>query len=175
MKKLMILMMLAIIGASCTKTKDEIAKDFIESKIKEWMNDPSSYEFASMTPLDSVFSQFKDEKETVELENKISVMKGMAKFFKTKSEDSFYKKYYPKEEIEQAKDSLDYYTRKLEEKEEEMARLESGYIPRMEGYKTTFTFRGKNAFGSMIKNSYEIIISENLDSITNTRMIEEKH
>lgn len=172
MKKIFLIALIAIVASSCSKTKDEIARDFIESKIKEGMNDPSSYEFASMTPLDSVLSEFKKEKEIIELEYEINVMKGMANFFKKKSEDSFYKRYYPKKEIEQAKDSLDYYTRKSEEKDAEMTKLEAEYIPRMLGYRTTFSFRGKNAFGAIIKNTCELVISENLDSIVGIRMDE---
>lgn len=172
MKKIILMALVVIVATSCAKTKDEIARDFIESQIKDGMNDPSSYEFASMTPLDSVFSEFKNEKETIELEDEIRFLKGMTKFFRSKAEDPFYKRYYPKKDIEQAKDSLDYYIRKSEEKETEIAKLESEYIPRMVGYKTTFSCRGKNAFGAMIKNTYELIISENLDSLIKVKMVE---
>lgn len=165
--------LIAILATSCSKTKDEIAREFIESQIKEGMNDPSSYEFASMTPLDSVFSELKDEKEMIELEDEIRFLKGMTKFFRSKAEDSFYKRYYSKKDIDQAKDSLDYYIRKSEEKEAEMAKLESEYIPMMVGYKTKFSCRGKNAFGAMIKNTYELVISESLDSLIEVRMVEQ--
>lgn len=172
MKKIILMALVVIVATSCTKTKDEIARDFIESQIKEGMNDPSSYEFASMTPLDSVFSEFKKENETIELEYEIRTLKRKKAVFKDKAEDPFYKRYYPKKEIEQAKDSLDYYTQKTEEKEAKMAKLESEYIPRMVGYKTTFSCRGKNAFGAMIKNTYELIISESLDSLIKVKMVE---
>ena len=174
MKKVLLLLMIAAFSASCTKTKDEIARDFIESKIKESMNDPESYEFASITPLDSVFSQFKDEPYAKEIRkeiNRLDVKKGT---YTLLSEDTYSNRStFSKKQMEQFKDSVNHYQNAKSEKESEMAKLESEYTPRMEGYKTIFTFRGKNAFGAMIKNSYEITISENLDSILNMKIKEE--
>lgn len=174
MKKIILFALIAIAMSSCTKTKDEIAREFIESQIKEGMNDPSSYEFASMTPLDSVFSLFKNEDEAKEIRKEINHFDIKSGTFERLSEDTYSNRsVFSKQQMAEFKDSMEYYKKILAEKEAYYAEREEKYQPRMEGYKTTFSCRGKNAFGAMIKNTYEIILNENLDSIISAEMITE--
>lgn len=173
MKKYIYLFALLLTAASCAKTNEEIARAFIESQIKEGMNDPSSYEFVSLTPLDSVFSEFKDEPQGKEIRKEINELDIKMRAFEKLSEDTYSNRYtFTKKQMQQFKDSMNYYFEAKKEKDSYYALVESNYKPKMKGYKTTFTFRGKNAFGAIIKNSYELYLNEKLDSIVNVKDVE---
>ena len=52
---------LAYTFQSCEKTQEEILKEMIESRLDSTMHNPDSYEFVSMSPIDSVMSKWDDE------------------------------------------------------------------------------------------------------------------
>ena len=68
MKKLFITMVAVLMASlffSCEKTQEQILQEMIEARLDSTMHNPRSYEFVSMSPIDSIMSEFKDEKEAV--------------------------------------------------------------------------------------------------------------
>lgn len=55
MKQIFIMSLCSIVFLSCSKDHNRIAQENIEIHLKSEMNDPSSYEFVSMTKLDTVY------------------------------------------------------------------------------------------------------------------------
>ena len=61
----------------------------IEARLDSTMHNPRSYEFVSMSPIDSIMSEFKDEKEVVLLELAISMNKAENKALYAKADAKY--------------------------------------------------------------------------------------
>ena len=46
------------------------------------------------------------------------------------------------------------------------------YIPKLKGYSTIFKFRGENAFGAIVLNSYKVIFNKDLTEIKSMELID---
>lgn len=166
MKKLLTLIAVLAMAASffsCEKTQGEILKEMIESRLDSTMNNPDSYEFVSMTPIDSVMSEWKDEKEAVLLELAITMNKSENKALYAKVDAKHTFSYQERlaflEQIKKNNEKIDSLAVKYIDKRD-------SYTPHITGYYTMFKFRGQNEFGAIVLNEYKVTFNKELTEIT---------
>lgn len=153
-KTFFILIAFAFIYNSCTQkepTRDEIVKNNIEEYIKPNLNDPESYEFVSLTLLDSVLFidniNFRKEMFSNRIKNAEASLgamtRGNEEFPMTFSEEEM-NKY--KIEIENNKTIYS----KIEEVEKSMG----DKVNDVASYTYVFKMRGNNKMGAKVLNDY---------------------
>lgn len=163
MKKLLLFAaaILALLS-SCEKTQQQILQEMIEARLDTTMNNPKSYEFVSMTPIDSVMSEFKDEKEATLIELAITMNKAENKALYAKADAKYTFSYQERigflEQIGKNNEKIDSLTAKYIDKRD-------SYIPHITGYYTIFKFRGQNEFGAIVLNEYKVTFNKELTEI----------
>lgn len=135
MKKLLIAGIAAIAISSCGKTNESKMRDLIESQLETTMKDYSSYEFVEMSPITEAIEPYSATKEYDMLYNLKNDIEHKRLEYSAKSINE---ELLPK--LEQQIDSID----KL------IARNKAEYKGESVGYKTKFSFRGKNSLGATI-------------------------
>lgn len=171
MKKLFITMVAVIMASlffSCEKTQEQILQEMIEARLDSTMHNPRSYEFVSMSPIDSIMSEFKDEKEAVLLELAISMNKAENKALYAKADAKYTFSYQERigflEQIKENNDKIDSLTAKYIDKRD-------SYVPHITGYYSNFKFRGQNEFGAIVLNEYKVLFNKELSEITDMQPI----
>ncbi|MFN2373782.1 MAG: hypothetical protein ABR545_08210 [Cyclonatronaceae bacterium] len=155
-KYAIILFALITIGfASCTEkqpTQDEIVRKNAEEALKSRMNDPESYEFASLELIDSVLYSDNIEFRRDLIRSDIRSAQGYLDIQQIYKEHPITNMY--NQEI------VDVWTGYIEESEGILAKIDSLEILLGEGknaiasYTYLFSFRGNNSFGAKTLNEY---------------------
>lgn len=172
MKKLLFIAVIAsaiLSFSSCEKTKEEQLKDMIEARLDSTMNNPDSYEFVSMTPIDSIMSKWTEEMESFLLEQKIKSLESKNKRLYAQSDMKYL--YSHKERIAFL-DSVGINNNKQDSLLKVYKSKMDSYIPKLKGYSTIFKFRGENAFGAIVLNAYKVTFNKELTEIKSIELIE---
>lgn len=171
MKKILstALCMLLFIGCSSPEKK---AQKLVQSKLKETMNDPKSYESVKFSELDSTFTSLSDDSTFNALFNK-------AKFYLNRSESlmreadlllSFENNYFERKKKLMDESGLYLDSAKMFRPLYEKA--EKNFVPQHNGWAITHTFRGNNAMGAKILNTYLFTFNKKITEITDARSID---
>ncbi len=155
---------LAFLG--CSKNHKRIAQENIENHLKTVMNDPSSYEFVTMTKLDTIYKvpyykeRVKDYEKFVErigfsLERKKEALKITLSDSKKGNATISQMKY----QVEESQKFLDRNVKELYAYKE---LLESSNKEDIKEVKTIFTIRENNENGVKVINKYYVSLNENL-------------
>lgn len=169
MKKILALVLLACTIVSCEKTQEDILREMIEKRLETTMHNPKSYEFVSMSPVDSIMSEFKDDKNAILIEMAIKAQNSERKILWSKVDAKYV--YSINERIS--------FTKQIEEKNKKIdsllvkySNMQDSYVPHLTGYYTIFNFRGQNKFGALVLNSYKVIFNKELTEISEMKEVE---
>jgi hypothetical protein len=154
--------------ASCEKTKEEQLKDMIEARLDSTMNNPDSYEFVSMTPIDSVMSKWEEEVDAEKIKLLISIYDAEVDVLNAKADNRTFS--YSKR-ISFAEKGLK-NIEKIDSLKDEYIKKSLEYVPFLTGFYTTFKFRGENAFGAIVLNAYKVTFNKELTEIKSMELIE---
>lgn len=166
MKKLVLLVTIASIMCSCGQSGEDKAKKLIESHLQTSMNDWSSYEFVSITPLDSVFTKF--EESDYMKEHRKKMLTAMVNTGDIKSKLKSCEKSV--ESILQ--DSLLYF-QNIEDSLMDVFNVQrESFKGDFIGYETTFSFRGNNKLGAKVLSNIIVTFDKDLTVITNVKEID---
>lgn len=164
MKKVLLLI-LAIIALTGCKSKEDKAKELIESQLKSTMNDWSSYEFVKMSKMDSTFTSYI---YTTEYENLIEKISN----FELKKTDltvcSDYPVLYGKARCKEMQDSVPILEDLINKTKEKIENNKKSFNSEFNGYKVEFTFRGNNSLGAKVLNSTIYLFDKDLTKIVDT-------
>jgi hypothetical protein len=145
--------------ASCSKSKEDIAKSLIKENLKTTLNDFNSYEPVEFGKLDTSFSKldlFNEEMELKKLNDKVDEI-ALNKY----DLDRTIKDIQADKEslilIQKANDSI---SKLIENKKK-------NFKPQLAGFKMKHTLRAKNALGATILQTYTFYFSEDLTKVYN--------
>lgn len=154
----------SIFFTSCSTepSQKEIVKNKIETKIKSAMNDPASYEFASIELIDSTTNKINFEYTKSSLEMDLEFQEKQLKSDSIKysqAEFESLKKIY--------KDGIDKYRPKVKNTKSELDKIEkikqklaeNGELDKVVSYEYLFSFRGNNKLGAKVKNTVIVQIT----------------
>ena len=150
----------------CSKHHNKIAQENIENHLKSVMNDPSSYEFVSMTKPDTIYKvlyykeRVQDYEKFVEriglsLERKKEELKIALSNSKKGNATLNQMKY----QVEESQKFLD---RNIKELRAYKELLESSKEKDIKEIKTIFTIRENNEHGVKVINKYYVSLNDNL-------------
>ena len=170
MKKQITFLFLIMFVLSCSKkpTSDEIARRNIEEYLLPSLNDPESYEFVNMSPLDTIFVIESAKNSLTEYEKMLKEMKDYPDRIKKQEDfaDKFDKhKGYEKDAAEaraNAKKFRELYAEvegKIAEKKSEITATKPDEISEIN---TKFKFRATNKMGGKILASYYVALTDSL-------------
>ena len=154
--------------ASCEKTQEQLLREMIETNIIENMNNPKSYEFVSISQADSIMSKWEDEEDAQKIKIFISMYEAENKALYAKADNpafSYNKRISFVEKVGSNNKKIDslgveYIARKAE------------YVPHLTGYSIDFKFRGQNAFGAIVLNTYKVVLDETKTQIKEMKLAE---
>lgn len=171
MKKILTLIAVLAMAASffsCEKTQEEILKEMIESRLDSTMHNPKSYEFVSMSPIDSVMSKWDDEDDAKKIKIFISMYESETDVLNAKADNTSLSYNKRISLLEQGLKNLE----KVDSLKKEYISRDLSYTPHLTGYYTLFKFRGQNKFGAIILNEYKVIFNKELTEIKDVEVIE---
>lgn len=171
MKKLLFIIAAAVLVCSfvsCEKTKEDILRELIENEVKSTMNDPKSYEFVSMSPVDSIMSNWEDEEKAKKLKIFVSMYESENKALYAKSDNpsfSYNKRIAFLEKVGSNNNKIDSLER-------EYLTSKTEYKPYSTGCYTIFKFRGNNELGVKVINSLKVVLNKELTEIKEIQIVE---
>ena len=166
MKQIFIITFCFLVLLGCSENHNRIAQENIENHLKNVMNDPSSYEFVSMTELDTIYKvpYYKErvldyekfvERIGLSLERKKEELKIALSDSKKGNATISQMKY----QVEELQFFLD---RNIKELNAYRELLESSKKKDIKEIKTIFTIRENNENGVKVINKYYVSLNENL-------------
>lgn len=172
MKKTMFLLLSGIMTASiligCKAKEENKLKVMIESSIKKNMNEPDSYEFVSMSQLDSIMSKWEDEKQARQIEIFISMYEAEYMALMAKADAKY--SYTVNQRIkftEQAGNNI----KKIDSLKYLNLEKRTNYKPYVTGYTSEFKIRELNELGAKVLNTYLVTLNDSLTTIISLKLI----
>lgn len=162
MKKLLLFAsaILALLS-SCEKTQQQILQEMIEARLDSTMNNPDSYEFVSMTQIDSVMSKWENEKDAEKIKIFISMYEAETDALNARADNTSLSYNKRISLLEKGLKNLE----KVDSLKNEYITKSLSYEPYLTGYYTIFNFREQNEFGAIVLNSYKVIFNKDLTEI----------
>lgn len=171
MKKILFIALSALLLLSCSSNEKK-AQKLVQSKLKETMNDPKSYESVKFSELDSIFTTVSDDSLINSLFNKADIYLKTAESLMRKADlmlsfepDYFANKQSLMDEAGRQLDSAKVFRAQYDE-------LSAKFVPKHKGWAITHTFRGNNAMGAKILNTYLFTFDKDITEITDARSID---
>lgn len=146
---------LAYTFQSCEKTQDEILRDMIEEKIISTLDDPDSYEFASISQTDSVMSVWENEEDAKKIKISLSMNEAQLKALNAKANNP---NLSYKQRLDAAEKGLPIAV-KIDSLNTLYVKNKMSYRPYLTGYYTIFKYRCKNEFGAKVLNSAKVVLN----------------
>lgn len=146
---------LAYTFQSCEKTQEEILKEMIESRLDSTMHNPDSYEFVSMSPIDSVMSKWDDEDDAKKIKLFISMYEAETDALNAKADNPTLSYNKRISLLEKGLKNLE----KVDSLKKEYISRGLSYTPYLTGYYTIFKYRCKNEFGAKVLNSAKVVLN----------------
>ena len=159
---------LAYTFQSCEKTQEQILREMIESRLDSAMHNPDSYEFVSMSPIDSVMSKWDEEVEAEKIKLFISMYEAETDALNAKADNTTLSYNKRISLLEKGLKNLE----KVDSLKKEYISQGLSYTSYLTGYYTLFRFRGQNKFGATILNEYKVIFNKELTEIIDFEVIE---
>ncbi len=147
------LLLSALILAACTQTPQQQAEENIKAYVSKSLNDPSSYEPLSFTPLDSSFTSLDDVEAY-----------GIAKSDLENPERELL--FISDPEERKAKETPSYMEHKKDSLTKVIQGMEATFKPSFKYLLCIHTFRAKNAFGAIITDEYLVRLRKDLTVIS---------
>lgn len=170
MKKIIFIILSAIFLIACS-SPEKNAQKLIKNSLMESMNDPKSYESVKFSELDSVFTVYYEDPVYVSLNNKID---NIDIVFKATDEarrsllqiNPFDKK------IDVYMEELKIMSDSIKSHSNELLEFLDNFTPEFNGWFMTHTFRGNNAMGAKVLNSYRFIFDKDITEIRDVQTID---
>lgn len=170
MKTTTTIIFLLILMSSCQKNKPkpiDVAKTNIEAELMQALNDPESYEFVSISPLDTVYAKdyYKEMMNNyTELLNSMSGYPEKIESFRNRA-DEFNKYGYP-EDAKESEDMADELQASFDKAKQSKSKFEKSYNDsndiEIKEIKTIFTCRAKNRMGAKVLADYSVVLTDSL-------------
>lgn len=154
--------------SSCEKTQEQILQEMIEARLDSTMHNPQSYEFVSMSPIDSVMSKWDEEVDAEKIKLFISMYEAETDVLNAKADNTTLSYNKRISLLERGLKNLE----KVDSLKKEYISQGLSYTPYLTGYYTLFKFRGQNKFGATILNEYKVIFNKELTEIIDFEVIE---
>ncbi len=171
MKKIMFFTLSAMLLIACSSPEKD-AQKLIKSSLMETMNDPKSYESVKFSELDSIFT-------SVETDSALNVLFRNARRQLDKSESlmresnrilSFEPNYV--ERKKKLMDEAKLYLDSAETFRTSYEKAVANFVPQHKGWVMGHTFRGNNAMGAKILNTYLFTFNKEITEITDVRSVD---
>lgn len=172
MRKSILIVVAVLSFISCEKkqSQEEIIRENISTYIKKDMNDPESFEFVDMEPLDTVTKEVFYDREIglikITTDGKDDMLKRLERNLKTSQELASYGDEYNKyvDDSQRALDEKKLEYLHLEKQIDSLNKLKETVSEKdIEFFTTTVRVRGNNSFGAKILTSYLVRLDPGLN------------
>jgi len=174
MKRIMLMLMGFALLSSCVNepTFTDLAKDKIETKLIEVLDDPKSYEFIEIILLDSIMLQFNIDTRKKDFDDRIISEKERLDYMKEFIKSTPWM--YPPEKIKEQEDEIQRNVN-IRNRIDSIEISLGERVKEVAAYTYQFTFRAKNAFGALERVESYIQITPTLEIVNSTTNKEELH